>query len=218
MSGTRIWLAGTLLAAVAVWAFWHDWDVPAGRSAAAGSVPTTSPSPADTSRAQAQPDSVNAQAQPDSVPLPAAAAKAEWNHSPIPQTPDPELERALNEIATEVATTAHERVGDRFVDYLVGSGLAPADSEDIVMRSFRAAARCLLEAMREQSRAESVPFDTVLEALYAELYDMDGPLLTSVIDLQAVAVRDAPCALNALQEAGISPSAAQDILRTVGAQ
>jgi hypothetical protein len=208
-----MWLAGTLPAAVVVWALWHAWDVPDGRAVSAGGAPASSPLPTSS---PTQADTSRVHAEPDSFPLPPAATSAEGNSSPGTETADPE--RVMDGVVTDVATLSLERLGDRFVDYLVGSGLAPADSEDIVMRSFRAAARCSLEAMRDQSRAESVPFDIVLEALYAELYDMDGPLLSSVIDLQAVGVREAPCALNALQEAGIPPSAAQDILRTAGTQ
>lgn len=210
MNGARTWLTIVLLAAVAAWAFSYGSGDSTGTAAPADRIPAASPPASDgASRAQAAPPSMSS---------PAVGAGGDGRGLPSPEPPDPERANALDELATEVATIALERLGDRYVDYLVANGLSRADSEGIVSTGFHAAGRCALEAMREQARAESVPLDTVLYALHAELYDTDGPLLSSTIDLQAVRIREAPCALNALQEAGIPLSVAQEIQRAAASR
>lgn len=197
MNGAKASLTIVLLAAVAAWAFWYGSGDSTGTAAPADRIPA---------------------AAPPSLPSPAVGAGGDGSGLPSPEPPDPERGNALDELATEVASIALERLGDHYVDYLVANGLSRADSEDIVRTGFHAAGRCALEAMREQARAESVPLDTVLYALHAELYDTDGPLLSNTIDLQAVRIREAPCALNALQEAGIPPSVAQEIQRAAASR
>lgn len=158
-------------------------------------------------------NSSGAQAAPPASPSPASDDSDDLNDAPSPEWPDTPQDRVVNELAAEAANLALERLGDRYIDYLVDNGLSRPHAEDIVTTGFHAAGRCSLEAMREQAQVESVPLDTVLRALHAELYDTDGPILMRTIDLQAVAAREAPCALNALQEAGIPPSVAAEIQR-----
>lgn len=210
MNGARIWLAAVLLAAVAAWAFWYGSGSSTGTAGPADRIPAASP--------PASEGAPRAQATSPSMPSPAAGAGRDGSGLPSAEPPDSGRGNALDELAAEVAVIALERLGDHYVDYLVANGLSRADSEDIVSTGFHAASRCTLEAMREQARAESVPLDSVLYALHAELYDTDGPLLSSTIDLQAVRIREAPCALNALQEAGIPPSVAQEIQRAAASR
>lgn len=211
MNATRIRVAGALLAAVAAWALWQGADRPNDTTVPADGV-AAAPGPPQPTAPQTRADAARAPATRRPVPPQPDAQSGDATASPDAR--DPQRERVLDELAAEVATLALERLGDAYIDYLVANGLPRADSEDIVTTGFHAASRCSLEAMREQAEAESVPLDTVLYALHAELYDTDGPLLTSTIDLEAVAAREAPCALNALQEAGIPPSVAAEIQRS----
>lgn len=211
MNSTKRWLAGGLLAAIAAGAFWYGSRGPAGTAEPAASAPAGSPRQAP---APAPGDAPSPQAQPPSVPSPAVAeASGDGAGSASAEAPDPERERVLDELASEIASIALERLGDPFIDYLVANGLPQADAEQIVATGFHASSRCSLEAMREQAQVESVPLDTVLYALQAELYQTDGPILARQIDLQAAAAREAPCSLGALQEAGIPPSVAGEIVR-----
>lgn len=205
VNGIRAWLVGALFATAAAGALWYS-DHRAGTADPAESVPAASRPPFD--------DAAGTRARPQRAAPPAGDANGGESGLPSAEEPDAERDRVLQELAGEVADIALERLGDRYIDYLVANGLSRADSEEIVTTGFRAAGACTLQAMREQARVESVPLDTVLYALHAELYDTDGPLLSSTIDLKAMAARQAPCALNALQEAGIPASVAVEINRS----
>jgi hypothetical protein len=125
--------------------------------------------------------------------------------STVPGLDAAALERAL-------AQDTYERVGARFVDYLVARGLPRADGETVVAELANEMARCVFHAFREQAAAQGVEFDLVLDAFAAQLYDTDGPLVGAVIDVQAAGARSALCSATALQWAGISESAAVDLV------
>jgi hypothetical protein len=125
--------------------------------------------------------------------------------SAVPGLDAAALERAL-------AEDNYERVGARFVDYLVARGLPRADGETVVVELANEMARCSFHAFREQAAAQGVEFDTVLDAFAAQLYDADGPLLGAVIDVEAAGARSALCSATALQRAGISEAAAVDLI------
>lgn len=135
----------------------------------------------------------------------------------MPEPPRPSADtspdRAAEELMLEMAAVTYRRQGERYVDYLVSSGVAPSDGRRIVEQGFRDAVACSFEAMRAQAELESVPFDDVLYAIRAELYGGDGPLITALIDFEAVREREMPCVLNVLQETGIPPAAMEEIQR-----
>jgi len=117
------------------------------------------------------------------------------------------------ELRARAAEQAHARIGGVLVDYLAARGLARADGEPVVRRFFDDNVRCFFDALRLEADAQSADYDSVLDAVEAELYKTDGPLLGAVIDLRAVQSRLEPCALTAAQRAGIEPAALPEATR-----
>jgi hypothetical protein len=117
------------------------------------------------------------------------------------------------ELRTKAAEESYARIGSVFIEHLVEQGLARRDGDAIVRRFFDENVRCLFDALRVQADAQSVAYDWVLDAIEANLYETDGPLLGAVIDMRAVENRVAPCALNAAQQAGIEPLALSETTR-----
>ena len=87
------------------------------------------------------------------------------------------------------------------------------DGERIVRRFLEDSLRCLFDALRVEADGQSVAYDFVLDAIEADLYDTDGPLLGAVIDMRPVENRVMPCALTTAQQAGIEPSAFSEATR-----
>jgi hypothetical protein len=117
------------------------------------------------------------------------------------------------ELRARAAEVSYAQIGGVLVDHLVARGVARADGERIVRRFFEDNMVCLFEALRLEADAQSVAHDSVLDALDAQLYDTDGPLLGGLIDMAAVANRVAPCAFTAAQQAGIEPAALPETTR-----
>ena len=123
------------------------------------------------------------------------------------------LRNGEDELLARAAEQAHARIGEVLVDYLATRGLARADSEPVVRRFFDDNVSCFFDALRLEADAQSADYDSVLDAVEAELYKTDGPLLGAVIDLRAVQNRLEPCALTAAQRAGIEPAALPEATR-----
>ena len=140
-------------------------------------------------------------------PAAAAPATAESPAAPIAMRP------GEADLRTRAAEESYTRIGSALVDYLVERGLARADSEPVVRRFLEDATGCLFDALRVEADAQAVAYDSILDALEAELYDTDGPLLAALIDMRAVLDRVAPCALAAAQQAGIEPAALPETTR-----
>jgi hypothetical protein len=117
------------------------------------------------------------------------------------------------ELRARAAEQAHARIGGVLVDYLAARGLARADGEPVVRRFLNDNVRCFFDALHLEADAQSAAYDSVLDAVEAELYKTDGPLLGAVIDLRAVQNRVEPCALAAAQQAGIEPAALPEATR-----
>ena len=98
-----------------------------------------------------------------------------------------------------MAQRTHERFGPQLVNYLARQGLSRADAEPIVVELLGKSVTCALD------------FELILNALDAELYDADGPLLGALVDLGAVDRRAMPCLMTALSQAGIPPQAAAEL-------
>ena len=196
-SGRMKWtfgIAAALLLAVLA-ALWSRHD--RGSPSAAPPAPTAV-APA---LAAAEPADVERRA-------PTRAARADEAPAPLPVATEPAaafpLEQAL-------AQRAYDGFGTRLVDYLVRQGLARVDAEPIVVELLSKTATCALDAMREQALEQRVDFDLVLNALEAQLYDADGPMLTALVDVGAVDRRAIPCSMTAFAQAGIPPQAAADL-------
>lgn len=112
---------------------------------------------------------------------------------------------AIDPLARDLADTVYDKLGPRFIDHLVLQGLSREDGEIIVVGLTRDLAACGLDALREQALAQGVAVDDVLYAVEATLHDADGPLVSALVDVEAVARREMPCSLNVLQQAGIAP-------------
>lgn len=135
--------------------------------------------------------------------------------APVVATPamaPPARDDGTAALAVSMAERWQSLVGRRYVAYLAEQGLARTDAERIVAALALEVADCGLEAMRAQAQAQQVPFDDVLNALEAQLHDADGPPLTAVLDMRAVALEELQCSLSALQRSGISPEAATELL------
>lgn len=130
-----------------------------------------------------------------------------------PRAPQADDGDHIAELVRTMEESGYARMGETYVDYFVASGLSPSDSERVVRQGIHDASLCSIDAMREEALAQSVPFDTVLYALEAALHDADGPLLTAVLDMQAVRVRETPCLLNVFQEAGLIYPVAEQLAR-----
>jgi hypothetical protein len=118
-----------------------------------------------------------------------------------PSAPVPN--QTVDELKRKMARRFHGQVGRLFVYHLVEQGLSRADSELIVRSLTENLTTCAFDALREQAAAQSVSFDDVLTAVEAAFYHADGPEPSALIDVHAVAQRQAPCSLNVLQQAGI---------------
>lgn len=225
----RPWLAAALLVTIAIGAFWFRFAAPRGRTpaepalrtstdalsasaeapfapAGRAAVPSTTPSAAGPS------PTTSARTVPDGPSRPSPSA-AETRAASAAQSRDARKARAVDDLAADLAAVGYEQQGARFVDYLVSRGLSAADAENVIRTALRDGATCSLDAMRAQAEAESVSFDTVLYALDSMLNNGDGPFLRALIDLEAVGRREAPCVWDVLQQAGIPPSVAQELLR-----
>jgi hypothetical protein len=156
-------------------------------------------------------------AQASAPPPPTAADVASADAAPATSSstvPDD----GADALASAMAERMNRNLGPGFVDYLVEQGLARADAELIVAALARELAGCGFDAMRAQALLQRVAFDDVLHALEAQLNDADGPPVTALLDMEAVAQQEIPCSLAALQRSGISQPAAaqlvQDALKT----
>jgi hypothetical protein len=155
--------------------------------------------------------------------LTTAASDAPASVSPAPQAPVaaaapppavPVAMRATDaELHARAVDESYARVGSALVEHVSASGLAQADGERIVRRFLEDSLRCLFDALRVEAGGQSVAYDSVLDAIEADLYDTDGPLLGAVIDMRPVENRVIPCALTAAQQAGIEPSAFSEATR-----
>jgi hypothetical protein len=117
------------------------------------------------------------------------------------------------ELRNRAVDESYARVGDVLVEHLVARGLAHADAEPVIRRFLEDNQRCLFDALRIEADARSVAYDSVLDAMEAELYDTDGPLLGALLDMSAVQARAMPCGLAAAQQAGIEASALGETTR-----
>ena len=141
------------------------------------------------------------------VELPGAAAGAFATVAPPAPRLAPKAGRATEaELQAQLADASQARIGAVFIEHLVARGLAQSDADRVVRRFFAESAACFFDALRLEAAAQSVAYDPVLDAIEAELYDSDGPLLPAVIEMRAVVERVAPCSLTAAQQAGLSPS------------
>jgi hypothetical protein len=102
-----------------------------------------------------------------------------------------------------VAERLNNRVGKQFVDYLAEQGLSRTDAEVVVSRLVHDLTVCTFDALRAQAADQGVAYDEVLSAVESGLYLVDGPDLDTLIDVRALARREAPCSQNSLQRAGI---------------
>ena len=93
--------------------------------------------------------------------------------------------------------------GDELVDDLVAHGLARSDAEITVRGLADAYVSCYFEALRAEADAQSVSFFALLDAVQAAVYDADGPLIGGLIEEERLNARVVPCALDAMQQAGI---------------
>jgi hypothetical protein len=147
-----------------------------------------------------------------------ARAEAE-RRAPPSARPPPEIattlpvptEQPTETLVQALAQRAQDGFGPRLVDYLARQGLSRADAEPIVVQLLGKTVTCALDALREQAFLQRVDFDQVLNALEAELYDADGPLLSALVDVGAVDRRAIPCSMTAMSQAGIPPEAASDL-------
>lgn len=121
-----------------------------------------------------------------------------------PSTPSTDAtDRDAEVLRTAVAERLSGRVGSQFVDYLAEQGLSREDAEVVVARLVHDLTMCTFDALRAQAAEQDVAFDDVLSAVEAAFYVADGPDMDALIDVRALARREAPCSLNALQQAGI---------------
>lgn len=113
------------------------------------------------------------------------------------------IERDAEALRGAVAQRLDNRVGSQFVDYLTEQGLSRQDSELVVAHLVHDLTVCTFDALRAQAAEQDVAFDDVLSAVEAGLYLVDGPKLDALLDVRALARREAPCSDHALQQAGI---------------
>jgi hypothetical protein len=117
------------------------------------------------------------------------------------------------ELRARASEETYARIGDVLVDHLAARGLSRPDAEPVVRRFIDDNLRCLFDALRAEADAQAVSYDSVLDAVEADLYDTDGPLLGAVIDVRAVQSRGSACSLTAAQQAGIEPAALDETTR-----
>jgi hypothetical protein len=195
MSATKLALLGGSLAAAVLMAFWWQRD--------SGAMRVEPVVPLDVKRtAVTQVESPRPVAVSPATALVSAAPQAELGARP-----------SEAELRARAAEVSYAQIGGVLVDHLVARGVARADGELIVRRFFADNMVCLFDALRLEADAQSVAYDSVLDALEAQLHDTDGPLLGGVIDLAAVGNRVAPCAFTAAQQAGIEPAALPETTR-----
>jgi hypothetical protein len=142
---------------------------------------------------------------------PSAASRAQA--AAIPPAEAAMMRPTDAELHAQAVEESYARVGGVLVEHVVANGLAQADGERIVRRFLQDSLRCLFDALRIEADSQSVAYDSVLDAIEADLYDTDGPLLGAVIDMRLVENRVMPCALTAAQQAGIEPSAFSEATR-----
>jgi len=190
---TTLAIAAALLAG-AIGALWLRPDSP--RTAAPLPVAESDEPRRDAPPSAAETGAASSVDAPAEVPAATAAAN------------DP----ATDALARDLADTGYHQVGPRFIDHLVLQGLSREDAEIIVADLTRDLAACWLDALREQALAQGVAVDDVLYAVEATLHDADGPLVSALVDVEAVARREVPCSLNVLQQAGIAPADVQRLV------
>jgi hypothetical protein len=189
-------LAGSAAAALLA-AFWWQRDDSAMRAM----------------RAAAQLDAARAAVAAVEHPSPGAPAPAQAARSARSQAEATGLRATDAELRARAVEESYARIGGVFVDHLVVGGLAQADGERVVRRFFEDNLSCLFDALSIEADIQSVAYDSVLDAIEADLYDTDAPLLGALIDMRPVQNRVAPCALTAAQQAGIEPSAFSEATR-----
>jgi hypothetical protein len=159
------------------------------------SAPESSPPPV------VQPAPQNAAAAPPVVEA-TIAPSVDTPATPSASSTDA-VDRDAEVLRAAVAERLNNRVGSQFIDYLAEQGLSREDAEFVVARLVRDLTTCTFDALRTQAAEQSVAFDDVLSAVEAGLYVVDGPKLDALLDVRALARREAPCSQNAVQQAGV---------------
>jgi hypothetical protein len=134
----------------------------------------------------------------------------------VPGSPPVEvidLRASEAELRAEAAEQSYESLGDVLVDHLVARGLAPSDAERVVRRLMNDSVGCLFDALRVEADAQSVDYDSVLDALQANLHATDGPMLAGLLDMAPVVQRVGSCNLTVAQQAGLEPAAVAEATR-----
>jgi len=152
-------------------------------------------------------------ASPDLPPIQSApgAAAAATRAAPAPLPTGARAGEA--ELRERAGEDSYARVDDVLIEHLVSRGLARPDGERVVRRFLDENVGCLFDALRVEAGAQAVAYDSVLDALEADLYDSDGPWLAALVDMRAAQARAAPCALAAAEQAGIEPAAFSETTR-----
>ena len=180
-------LVAALLGAVGLVLWWpHTEREPAGELVERSSVIELEPAPAPSA------NPIGAATPSSLVPPPAGA--------------EPE---AIVELQAQMVEKLYAEEGAASIDYLVAHGLERSDAERIVRKASEDSVACFFEALRLEADAQSVQFDSVLNAIEATQLDTDGPELGAIVDLEAVIDQMLPCAMNVLQQAGIPFSFSQ---------
>jgi hypothetical protein len=177
-------LAALLLGAAAALLLRPD-SAPDDRTTAV--VAPASPPVADASAAEVAPY-VAARADADTEPSASSTAATD---------------RDAETLRRAVAERLNGRLGSQFVDYLAEQGLSREDAEVVVTRLVNDLTVCAFDALRAQAAEQGAAFDDVLSAVEAAFYVIDGPNVYALIDVRALARREAPCSMNTLQQAGI---------------
>ena len=151
MSATKLTLLGGSLAAAALVAFWWQRDGGSMRvQPAAASL--------DVTRA--------AVTQVES-PRPVAVSQAPAVVPSAPRAEPAGTRPSEAELRARAAEVSYAQIGGVLVDHLVARGVARADGELIVRRFFEDNMVCLFDALRLEADAQSVAYDSVLDALEA---------------------------------------------------
>lgn len=215
----RLTVAGVAMAiALVVLAVRHVGDgegsvsIPADRSVVdSGDGPRERPRAADPPQRASTPEPLAE--QPRSQTAPPVGSIANDASADLETTASDPREERIAELVDAMAVSAYAMIGERFVDYLVSSGLARADSERLVEQGMQDATWCSVNALREEADAQSVSFDDVLRAVAAGVYQSDGPLIGAMIDVERVRAREAPCLLNVFQQAGVPIAILEELVR-----
>lgn len=197
MSATKLALLGACVTVALLAALW--W--PREESGAAVEPPASAP------------EVVGESPVPIALPRAADSARAPVAVPSSMSLPRTDTRASDAELRRQMVEQSYARLGSVLVDELVARGLARVDGERVVRRLFDDNAHCLFDALRLEADAQSVAYDTVLDAIQADLHETDGPLLGAVIDMAAVQSRATPCGLTAAQQAGIGPAVMEEAAR-----